>query len=160
MSDAAVGLETTALLGATTIGGFFWGWLGDHAGHRMALTWGAACGAAAMLLELFATNAALVTGAFLLFGLSTSAIQLAQLSFVVEFGPPERRPTYIGLAFLLYTPLAVLGPVLGGIIADRWGYAPAFLLAAVVGLAATCAFGLWVRDPRPRAAFPAMAAEE
>jgi MFS family permease len=160
MSDAAVGLEATVLLGASTVGSFIWGWLGDHAGHRMVLTWGAACGAAAMLLELIAHDAVLVTLAFLLFGLGTSAIQLAQLSFVVEFGSPERRPTYIGLAFLLYTPLAVLGPVLGGIIADRWGYAPAFLLAALVGVAATLAFALWVRDPRPHAAGQVLAAAE
>lgn len=150
MSDAEVGLEATVLIGATTVGGFLWGWLGDHWGHRMVLAWGSFCGAAAMAVEVIALSPWLVTCAFILFGLSTSALQLAQLSFVVEFGTPARRPTYIGLTFLLYTPCAVLAPILGGVIADHWGYAPVFLLATLTALAATVAFALWVRDPRPR----------
>ncbi len=149
MNDAAVGLEASVLIAASTVGGFLWGWLGDHQGHRWVLVWGSACGAVAMALELFADNALLVTLAFLLFGLGTAALQLAQLSFVVEFGTPERRPTYIGITFLLYTPCAAVGPILGGIIADHWGYRPAFLLAALIGGVATLAYALWVRDPRP-----------
>jgi MFS family permease len=102
-----------------------------------------------MTIELIAENAPLVTVAFLLFGLGTAALQLAQLSFVVEFGTPERRPTYIGITFLLYTPCAAIGPILGGIIADHWGYSPAFGLAALMGVVATLAYALWVHDPRP-----------
>jgi MFS family permease len=150
MGDAAVGLEATVLIAATTAGGFLWGWLGDHWGHRIVLVFGSLCGAAAMAVEVVAYSPWLVTSAFILFGLSTSALSLAQLSFVVEFGTPARRPTYIGLTFLLYTPCAVLAPILGGIIADQWGYTPVFLMATLAGIAATVAFAMWVRDPRPR----------
>jgi MFS family permease len=150
MSDAAVGLEASVLIAAITVGGFAWGWLGDRRGHRWVLACGSLCGAAAMAVEVVANAAWLVTCAFILFGLSTSALQLAQLSFVVEFGTPARRPTYIGLTFLLYTPCAVLAPILGGVIADHWGYTPVFALAALAAIAAALAFAIWVRDPRPR----------
>jgi MFS family permease len=148
LSEATVSLESTIVLVATMVGNFLWGWVGDRFGHRMVLVCGALGGTVAMTLAIFAHQVVLVTLVFFTFGLGLSAVQLAQLAFVVEFGTPERRPTYIGLAFLLNTPFAALGPVLGGIIADRWGYTPVFVLATFVGACATLAYGLWVRDPK------------
>lgn len=147
LSAFAVGLEGTVLLLATTFGNFLWGMLGDKAGHRVVLIWGSACGALATGAALMAHDIIMITLVFFLFGLSISAIQLAQLTFVVDFGTPERRPTYIGLSFLLLMPFAAGSPLLGGIIADHWGYAPVFVLSTIFGVAATLAFWLWVRDP-------------
>ncbi len=151
LDERTVALEATVLIIASIVANFFWGWFGDRFGHRLVLVWGAFCIAAAMLLELVARDAMLVTAAFFLFGFGLAAIQLAQLSYVVDFGTPERRPTYIGLSFIVYTPFAALAPVLGGAIADRWGYPAAFALAAVIGFSAAFAFWRWVRDPRPQA---------
>ena len=152
LSEEAVSLEATVLIVATTLGNFLWGWVGDRAGHRVVLVCGALGGTVAMLLALLAHQFVLVTLAFFIFGLGTAATQLAQLSYVVEFGTPERRPTYIGLAFLLITPTAAIGPLLGGIMADHWGYSPVFFMAAVMGLVTTLTYWLWVRDPKPRVA--------
>ena len=149
LSEQIVAFEATVLIIASTVANFFWGWFGDRFGHRLVLVWGSGCVAIAMLLELVARDVSVVTLAFFLFGFGLAAIQLAQLSFVVDFGTPERRPTYIGLSFLVYTPFAALAPVLGGAIADRWGYTPTFALSAVIGLGAAFAFWRWVRDPWP-----------
>lgn len=148
LSAVLVGLEGTVLLLAATSGSFLWGMLGDKAGHRAVLIWGSLCGALATAAALLAHDLIMITLVFFLFGLSISAIQLAQLTFVVDFGTPERRPTYIGLSFLLLMPFAAGSPLLGGIIADRWGYGPVFVLATIFGVAATLAFWLWVRDPQ------------
>lgn len=152
LSEEAVSLEATVLIVATTLGNFFWGWVGDRAGHRMVLVFGALGVMVAMALAMVAHQFLLVTLAFFSFGLGNSATLLAQLSYVVEFGAPERRPTYIGLAFLCITPTAALGPLLGGILADRWGYPPVFLLAVLLGLTTTLIYWRWVRDPQPQAA--------
>jgi MFS family permease len=147
MTDVAVGLEGTVLVVATIVGSFFWGWLGDRAGHRMVLAWGSLCGVISMVFAVLAHSALLMTPAFFFFGISFAAIGLAQLTYVVEFGTPERRPTYISLSLAFFAPFAGLAPVLGGIIADRFGYPPAFLLALALSVAATAAYFWWVRDP-------------
>ncbi len=147
MSDAGVGLEGTVLVIATIVGSFFWGWLGDRSGHRMVLGWGSLCGVISMIFAMLAHSALLMTPAFFFFGMVFSAINLAQLTYVVEFGPPERRPTYISLSLAMFAPFAGIAPVLGGIIADRFGYPPAFLLALALSAAAMAAYFWWVRDP-------------
>ena len=152
LSEQIVASEATVLIIASTVANFFWGWFGDRFGHRPVLVWGSVCMAGAMGLELLARNVPVVTLAFFLFGFGLAAIQLAQLSYVVDFGTPARRPTYIGLSFLVYTPFAALAPVAGGIIADRWGYTPAFALSTAIAFGSAVAFWRWVRDPQPHLA--------
>jgi MFS family permease len=149
LSKQTIGLETTVVLFAIMAGSIGWGIFGDHRGHRAILTWSSIAGTLAMVFALIAHEVVAMTLAFLLFGLGTAGMQLAQLTYVVEFGTPARRPVYIGLSFLLLAPFATIAPLIGGIMADQWGYTPAFLLAALLGVLATLAFGLWVRDPVP-----------
>jgi MFS family permease len=148
LSNAVVGLETTVVLFAIMIGNFLWGFVGDRLGHRSILICGSAAGALAMGVALMAHDVVLMTLAFLLFGLGMAGIQLAQLTYVVEFGTPARRPVYIGLAYLLLAPFATAAPLIGGIMADRWGYTPVFFVAALLGIGATLVYWLWVRDPQ------------
>ncbi len=149
LSKQIIGLETTVVLFAVMIGNVVWGVIGDRRGHRVILIWSCVAGTLAMVFALVAHEVVAMTLAFLLFGFGTAGTQLAQLTFVVEFGTPARRPVYIGLAYLLLAPFATIAPLIGGMMADQWGYAPTFLLAALLGGMTTLAFGLWVRDPAP-----------
>lgn len=148
LSEAQVALEGTIFQAMLTVGFFLWGWLADRAGHRVILIFGSLAGAAAMLLALVARDATLMTVAFAFLGLGASAIQLAQLSYVVEFGPASRRPVYIGLAYILLAPFAAGAPLAGGILADRFGYTPVFGLAALFSVIAAAGYWIMVRDPQ------------
>ncbi len=151
LSDPDVGAETTLLFVATTTGYFIWGAVGDHFGHRAVYAWGSLCAAAAALLALGAHGFWAYAAVFLLLGLNIAAVNLAGFTLITEYGPPERRPTYIALASVVYAPFVIGAPLLGGFLADRFGYAPVFVLAALAALAAWLAFQFWVPTP-PRAA--------
>jgi MFS family permease len=152
LSDAQVGVESTVLFVAMTVGSFVWGAIGDRFGHRAILIYGSACAALAALVALRAQGFWAYAAVFLLLGLNLASTSLAGLTFITEFGPEVRRPTYVALAAVGYAPLAIGAPILGGALADAWGYVPVFIISAVAGVAATVAFQTWVPDPRKRRA--------
>ena len=150
LSDAEVGVENTVLFVAMTGGNFLWGALGDAVGHRAVLALGSLCACAAAIVAIAAHGFWPYALVFLLLGLTLSATQLAGLTFIAEFGPAARRPTYIALASVAYAPFAVGAPIAAGFIANAWGYVPVFVISAVAGLAAAVAFHVWVPNPRRR----------
>ncbi|MEO7002790.1 MAG: MFS transporter [Ktedonobacterales bacterium] len=148
LSDPEVGVESTVLAIALTGGNFLWGYVGDRWGHRAVLMWGALCAGASAALALWASGFWDYALIFALLGLNLAATQLAQLTYIAEFGPPERRPTYIALASVAYAPFAIGAPLLGGWFANLWGYTPVYALSALVGFGAAIAFQFWVPNSR------------
>ena len=144
-----VGIQTTVLLVAVAIGNFLWGFIGDHFSHRLVLVLSAAVGTLAMVLALFGVNVWTITGAFFCFGLSDSGLVLGRMNFIIEIGPPARLPMYIGLAALLGAPFVTISPLIGGFIADIWGYTPLLLLAIGLGIASIATFALYVPKSAP-----------
>lgn len=151
LSDADVGVQSTVLFVASTAGYFLLGALGDRKGHKAVLMWGGICMGAAALLALVAYGFLAYAVVFLLLGLYLAAYGIAGFTFITEYGPEARRPTYIALASVAYAPFAVGAPLFAGWLADLWGYGPVFVLSGVAGLAAALAFRFWVPDPRARA---------
>jgi MFS family permease len=143
LSDAAVGVEGVVLAVAMTLGNFLWGFVGDHLSHRAVLVWGSVCAGLSAALALGAHGVWWFGAAFFLLGLSVSATQLAQLTATGEFGPTDRRASYIALMSVAYAPFAVGAPLLGGWLADHWGYSLAFALSAALGLLAAFAYAFW-----------------
>lgn len=150
LSDAQVGVESTVLFIAMTVGYFLWGIVGDRFGHRAILVFGSLSAALSALVALGAFGFWAYAVVFWLLGLNAAATSLAGLTFITEFGPAVRRPTYIALAAVAYAPFAVGAPIVGGFLANAWGYVPVFIVSAVAGLLATVAFQLWVPNPRAR----------
>ncbi|HWE64242.1 MAG TPA: MFS transporter [Chloroflexota bacterium] len=151
VSDAQVGVYSAVLLAVTTLGSIGWGWLGDQQGYRLVLLAGTLAGVVCMA---FATLALLMGSApwfyavFLALGAYSSALQLASFTIVTEFGAEAERPTIIALSSLVQAPMALVAPVIGGVVADRLGYHVVFI-AAALALAAACAlYTFAVRDPR------------
>lgn len=156
LSDAAASLYAVVLLAATTAGNVLWGYVGDHLGHKRIVVMGALCTGLAPLLALLVRYPQFgplgYGGVFLLVGLGTSALQLTAFTFIIDLAPAEQRPTFIGVATMAQAPFAFAAPLLGALIADRGGYAPVFVLAAVFALAGMALVSRFVRDPRMEAA--------
>jgi len=159
LTDAGAGLYAVVLLAAALAGNLLWGYVGDHAGHRRVLEAGALCTGLAAGLAVAshagAVGVILYGAAFALVGLGSSAVQLAALTVVLDFGAAEERAAYIGIASLAQVPFACVGPVLGGAVADRLGYGAIFVLSLLLGLTGAAFIRARVRDPRR----PDMAAE-
>lgn len=140
LSDAAASLYPVVLLAASMVGNVLWGFVGDHRGQKHALSGGAWCTGLAALVALVARGSPLGLAGyavvFALAGLGTSAIQLAGNTVAMEFAPAEQRPTYVGLALTWGAPFAFGAPLLGGLIADRAGYPPVFLLTTALAFGA------------------------
>jgi MFS family permease len=67
---------------------------------------------------------------------------------ILDFGTPADRPAYIGLANTLIAPVTILAPILGGLLAEIYGYPAAFIASAIAGLATAVMIRSLVRDPR------------
>lgn len=152
LGDAGAGLYAVVLLIASTVGNVVWGHLGDRFGHKRVLEGGALCTGLAALLAIAARSPygglLLYGGVFVLVGLGSSGIQMAALTFVLDFAPQGQRPTYVGLASVAQVPFACAAPLLGGLIADRAGYAAVFGLTALLALCGAYLVLKAVRDPR------------
>jgi MFS family permease len=151
LSNAEAGAEATVLALASTGGYFLWGPLGDALGHKLVLACAAACAGLAALMAVWAHGVVPYAVVFLLMGLNLSATFIAGLTFIAEFGPEVKRPTYSALSSVAFAPFAVGTPLLAGWLADRWGYQPVFVISALAGALTTLLFVFWVPDPRKRA---------
>ncbi|HEY7984905.1 MAG TPA: MFS transporter [Ktedonobacterales bacterium] len=148
LSAAQVSAEGTVLFLAMTAGNVLWGMIGDHAGHRHVLVWSSACAVIAPLLALGARGVLAEAVVFFVLGLQLSGTQLAGFTLITQFGPETRRPTYVALASVAYAPFAIGAPLLGGALANAWGYRLVFIITALVGVLAALAFQFWVPDPK------------
>jgi len=152
LSNAEAGAEATVLALASAGGYFLWGPLGDALGHKLVLACGAACAGLAALLAIWAHGVVPYAAIFLLMGLNLSATFIAGLTFIAEFGPEVKRPTYSALSSVAFAPFAVGTPLLAGWLADVWGYQPVFILSALAGALTALCFVFWVPDPRRKRA--------
>lgn len=135
------------LLGAQTAGALLsnplWGWLGDVRGKRRLLEAVAAISVVAPFLVLawIATGrtAAVLpwfTAVFVLLGAVGNGGTIAQLGYLMEISPDDRRPAYSGYFNALAAPAALL-PLTGAAIAEAVSYAAVF---AASGTAAALQF--------------------
>ncbi|RWI36111.1 MFS transporter [Mesorhizobium sp.] len=136
-----------ALLGAQTMGALLsnplWGWWGDARGKRSLLEVVAALSMLAPLMAL----AWLTTGGsvaalpwfavvFVILGAAGNGGTIAQLGYLMEISPDDRRPAYSGYFNALAAPAALL-PLAGAVMAQAASYAAVF---AASGAAAALQF--------------------
>lgn len=150
-AEGMVASYTLVLLGSQTLANLFLGSLADRLGHKPVLALGFGAAALANVVALMATTPAHLYAVFACMALSFSAHNVSNLNIVVEFAPPEARPTYIGLASTMIAPLSVGAPLIGGSIADSAGYPAVFALSMVAAALGAVVLLARVRDPRERA---------
>jgi MFS family permease len=161
MAESAVGIFLSLWVGGALLANFVWSQVIDRAGSRAALLgsgvlalaspvvacvviflpegWGHA---PAFLSGLVGGNGldgrhVLFMSTFVLNSFAFNGRLISNMTYLLEMAPPERRPTYIGLANTLTFPLALL-PVAGGALAGYTSYIWLFVVAAGFGIA-----GLW-----------------
>ena len=137
--------DVALLLGAQAAGALLsnplWGWLGDRRGKLRLLEVVAALGTAAPALALLwiagaeRWNAVVLTWfavVFFLLGAIGNGASIAQLGYLMEISPDDRRPAYSGYFNALAAPAALL-PLAGAALAEGASFAAVF--AASLGAA-------------------------
>ncbi|WP_448628602.1 YbfB/YjiJ family MFS transporter [Geodermatophilus sp. URMC 64] len=145
-----------ALVGVCIMaGGVLLGRWSDTVGRRAAMTWAYVGMTAAVLLVPVGAEPWAVLSA-LLFGLAMSGAPAVLAAHLADFLDPRRFAAAFGAVTLVFGLAQLVGPQLGGWIAERTGsFTTAFLVAAGAALVAAAASATL---PRRRAAAPSPAA--
>lgn len=147
LSEQSLGILTGLLFFMQIAGALVGGWIGDRAGHRVVLMGGALLMAMAAALAALAAGNSIFFAVYALAGAGSAILMTNVITMTMEFGAPEERPYYIGLANTLTAFAALAAPFIAGAAADHLGYNVMFMLTAVAGVAAFGAL-LLVADPR------------
>jgi MFS family permease len=145
--EQTLGVLTGLLFFMQIVGALVGGWLGDRAGHRIVLMGGAFLMALAAGLAGLAGEQAAFFAIYALAGAGSAILMTNVITMTMEFGTPEERPYYIGLANTLTAFAALIAPFLAGFAAESLGYSVMFAFTALAGIV-TLGVLLLVRDPR------------
>ena len=135
MSDTAASIMVSVLLIGQIVLSPLMGRWGDRWSHRGVMALGAIGASLSAFLAWWATSSDWFYAIFLLQAVAIVAIWTIPLAFSVSFAKKaDERPLYIGLANTIPAPATILAPVIGGWVADAFGFNVTFLLSAVCGL--------------------------
>jgi MFS family permease len=124
---------------AITAGGVLIGRWSDRVGRRAAMTWAYAAMTGAILLVPVGAEPWAVVSA-VVFGLAMSGAPAVLAAHLADSLDPRRFAAAFGAVTLVFGLAQLVGPQLGGWIAERTGsFTPAFLVAAAAAFGATCA---------------------
>lgn len=151
MDTITAGYLTATLTIAQTIANAGMGWLSDRVGHKKMLVVGMVSVSLSSLLAWGAPALEWFYLVFIISALANVAYWTIGMVLTVEFGTEAERPMYIGMSNTLVAPFTIFAPILGGWIADSFGYQTTFLLSAIGGVIVTLMMIFLVKDPRQSA---------
>ena len=149
LSAGTIGFLGAASSLASLVGLPLVGLLSDRTSSRQALVATGIVLALAQLLWWGARSAWQLVPAFLLTGLASRAFQVVLLTVLLAIARPQRYARYSALHQAVATTTAVLGPLLGGYLFERVGFASNLILAAGTGLAAMAIAWRALREGEP-----------
>jgi MFS family permease len=145
--EGIVGTLTLSMIAIQVVSALVTGYFADRHGNKIALIVAASAMLCASAAALLAPSAEWFILVYMFVGINAGSEIMTRYNMAVEYGPPEKRATYVGLMNTLLAPLYLSG-LLGGVISETLGY------GALFGLGFCCSvIGLWlliskVREPR------------
>ena len=148
MTGKLLGALSAAFIGADALSNLIWGYLGDKTGFRLVLLFSLAAWAAStiLLLEVHATWA--VFAAFFGLGAGQAGYMMAAQTMILEFGARDDLPMRIAVSATAESITATLAPLIGGWLADVFGYNVVFGISIGVLAAGLILLLTAVKEPR------------
>jgi MFS family permease len=147
LSDAYAGAFTIIMMISVIFGNILFGYIADKFGHRINLMMAAGTSFSACMISLIAPSPILFYFVFVFSAFTATLLQLSRLTIIAEICAEEDRPTYIAITNLLTSPF-ILSGILGGLIANSFGYNYVFILAAFLSLSSFLWYLKKVKEPR------------
>ncbi|MBX3483785.1 MFS transporter [Phenylobacterium sp.] len=147
---ATLGLLSFAFLGADTASNLVWGYLGDKSGFRLVLVMALVGWVAATLMLLNLHTVPSIFASFAVLGASLSGYMMAAQTMILEFGSRDDLPMRIAVSATAESITATAGPLIGGLVAEAYGYDIVFMASLGFLASAFIILVLAVRDPRTR----------
>ena len=148
LSEVTIGIMTGVLLITQTIANPLLGLLADRWNRRYVLEAGTIASAVSSLLAWLLPDASAFFLIFILAGIANTVYWSIGMAFTLSYGTDEERPTYVGMANTLIAPSAIIAPLIGGTMADAFGYPSTFATATFASLATFVILHFLVKDPR------------
>ncbi len=150
----ALGISDMASALAATLSAPLMGALADRLGRRPLVLASLAVYIVAFTGYLLVTSASTFIVLRALAGALTTGLMPAATGMVADLAPENRRGQWIGVLSGGAAFGWIGGPVLGGLLYDRWGYEAAVLVSIGMATLAFVAALVSVRETRPHAAQP------
>ncbi len=147
MTAIQVGIMTSILLVTQVVANPVLGWLSDKWSRKGVLVLGGIFAALSAVLALVIKEPNWFSLVFILNGLANAVYWTIGLTLSLEFGNEDMRPTYVGMSNTLIAPSTILAPLLGGLLADVFGYPVTFIVSSIFGVVAAIMLSLLVKDP-------------
>jgi MFS family permease len=122
LDGKTLGLLSLAFLGADTLSNLLWGYLGDKTGFRLVLVASLAAWVAATALLMINHHPWAIFLAFFGLGGAQSGYMMAAQTMILEFGSRAEMPMRIAISSTAEGIMASLGPLVGGFVADHYGF--------------------------------------
>ena len=152
LSSFQVGVLLSVNTGITTILQAPFGHMSDRFGHLKSLFLGSVIGAFAVAGISWAGNFRDLIIVFLAMGIAGGLVVPAGSALAVRIGQERGMGTVMGLYNTSLSLGTMLGPIIGGFMADTWGIRSVFPLGGAVGIAGCLALlFLWRKTPLPHA---------
>lgn len=148
ISAGTVGLFTLLTIISQTVSHLIWGYIGEHLGFKRVLQMVAVLGITATIIALAATNVNVFYVVFVLVGAMYSSVQVANVNLAIEFSKPNETPTYVGLMNTFQAPAMAIVPLIGGFLADNYGYRLTFFIGFLLFSFSAIFSSLYMKDPR------------
>lgn len=147
LPDAYAGSFTIIIMSSVILGNILFGYLADNYGHKLNLMLGSGTSMAACVLAMLSPSIEAYFFVFVFSAFTVTLNQLSRLTIISEICKEEDRPTYIAVTNMLTSPF-ILSGLLGGIIANSFGYMYVFLLAAILAFISFIWYTFIVKEPR------------
>jgi len=153
LSTTATGIQLslTAFLIGAGAGQLVFGPWSDRAGRMTPLLAGLALFLAASIATVFATSAEMLVIARLLQGLGGAGGMVIGRAIILDRATGKEAARALSLMMLIGGVAPVIGPVVGGVLAEPIGWRGLLAIVAGLGLAALVATLMFVRESLPRA---------
>ena len=128
------------------------GRIADSWSRKWVLVLGGLAAATSSLLALIIKDTTAFSLVFILYGISATCFWTIGMAISLEFGNEQDRPTYVGMTNTLISPSTILVPLLGGFLADFFGYPVTFIVSAFFGIISAMTLAWLVKDPASKPA--------
>jgi MFS family permease len=142
------GLLTFAFLIADTASNLIWGYLGDKTGFRLVLLFSILGWTASTFALMGLHDTIPIVAAFAGLGASQAGYNMGAQTMILEFGHRDDLPMRIAVSATAESITATAGPLIGGWVADLFGYSVVFGASAGMLAAALLLLITAVREPR------------
>lgn len=147
MDTITIGVMTSILMMTQVIANPLLGRIADKWSRKWMLVLGGIAAAISAILALVIKNPALFSLVFILNGIANTCFWTMGLAISLEFGNEIDKPTYVGMSNSLISPSTILAPLMGGLLADAFGYPTTFIVSALFGLISVITLSILVKDP-------------